>query len=117
MAESVSDQLGLFEARAARDDGIQRAADHADAVQPRWTDVAFAYFCAYARHHAEFITESARKYAEDSGLPAPPDKRAWGHVATRACRAGVVRAGGFAKAVDPKVHCNVKTLWVSRRAA
>ncbi len=104
-------QANLFDGRALRDDGISRAIQHADAVVPTWSETAFGWFCLYAKHHREFITEAARQYAEQRGFSTPPDKRAWGAVAVRAARAGIVRANGYAKATDPKVHANPKTLW------
>lgn len=63
-------------ARAGRDAGAKRAVDHADRLAPGWSDVAYGFFCAYARRHHEFMTEAARRSAEAAGFPAPPDKRA-----------------------------------------
>jgi hypothetical protein len=103
----------LFDARAARDAGIAVAADHADAVIPEWGEYAYQLFVQYARDHAEFLTEKAREYAEDRGLPLPPDKRAWGRVPIRAAKAGIVSKIGYALATDPKVHCRPSTLWRS----
>lgn len=99
-------------ARLARDAGIAAAADHAERETPGWKDLAYDVFVDYARHNAEFLTEDVR-FANPQ-LPQPPDKRAWGHVAIRAVKAGVIEHGGFAKAKDAKVHCSVNTLWRSR---
>lgn len=101
-------------ARAQRDAGIQAAVNHADAVDPGWPERAYRHFVAYARAHGQFLTEAARNAAECAGLAPPPDKRAWGGVASRAARAGVVVRTGYAPASDPKVHCSIATVWRSK---
>lgn len=104
----------LEEARKRRDDGMQRAADHAEAVKEGWGDTAYTYLCTYARTNHSFTTEDVRMAAEKAGdLAVPPDKRAWGSVVARAVRAGVLRRSGFVTARDPKVHCNNIALWQS----
>lgn len=99
-------------ARAARDAGIARAADHADRSSEDWSDRAFSAFVSTAKRLPYFTTEQARQLAPDD-LPDPPDKRAWGHVARRAVREGIVERAGFVTADDPRVHCNVVTRWRS----
>jgi hypothetical protein len=47
-------------ARAARDDGMQRAATHADDVVARWTDNALAFVKAYAQLHQHLTGEYVR---------------------------------------------------------
>ena len=100
--------------RALRDVGIEQAAEHAERVEPDWKDTAYDAFCAVARKHGEFTTEQARKLSRH--VPDPPDKRAWGHVAQRAVKAGIIERAGYVAADDPKVHRNVVTLWRSRIA-
>lgn len=100
--------------RALRDEGINRAAEHAERVEPDWKDIAYDAFCRIARQHQEFTTEQARHLSRV--VPDPPDKRAWGQVARRAVRAGIIEKAGYAVADDPKVHRNVVTLWRSRIA-
>ena len=97
-------------AREARDQGIRTAIEHADDVTPRWSDKAFELLCEHAQRHAEFTSEDVRFAAKDS-IPAPPDGRAWGGVFQRAARAGIIARAGYVQARDPKVHCNVVTLW------
>lgn len=99
-------------ARHKRDRGIERAVTHADAVSKLWSERAFRWFVIYARTHAEFITEAAREYAEAQGLPAPTDKRAWGHIAQRAARSGNVESIGYAPANSS--NRSAKVLWKSK---
>lgn len=108
----LSAALGLDGMRLATD-GAARAADHADAKVPSWTEQALDYFEEFARRHATFKTEDARMYAEARGLPFPPDKRAWGQVALSAARNKTIFALGYTTADDPKVHHNPVRLWGS----
>lgn len=106
--------LDFEAARRKRDEGIQRAIDHAEVVTPRWGDTAWSFLVDYARANVSFTAEDARQAAERSGaVPPPPDKRAWGGVFQRASRAGLIQRIGFVTARDPKVHCNNIALWRS----
>lgn len=101
-------------AEVLRDEGIQRAVDHADREIESWSDRAtyMLMSCARARGQGSEITsESIRNYAEFHDLPPPPDKRAWGAVMLKAARAGVIKKIGYTTANDPKVHCNPVSLW------
>lgn len=93
--------------------GANAAAANADRVSPEWTDRAYFLFAAYARGHAEFATEDVVSYATTLGFAAPPDKRAWGHVAKRAAKARIVERSGYTKAKNSNVHRMTVTLWRS----
>jgi len=100
-------------AELLRDLGMDRAAEHADAELPKWSEIAYAYVGKHAeRASAPFTGEDVREAAENAGLPPPPDKRAWGGVMMRASRNKVIVATGeFRQARDPKVHCNNIRVW------
>lgn len=85
-------------AKRRRDDGIARAAAHADDVDPRWQTRAFRAVAIFARYHPAFLAEDARGMAEREGLPSPPDARAWGAVMRLAARRGVIVADGYGPA-------------------
>jgi hypothetical protein len=97
---------------ALRDAGINRAADHAGT---EWCERALGYFKEYAARvgvHTEFQTEDVRLWAESIGFAAPSnDKRAWGSVARRAARDGVVRKVGNGPAKAARVHCGLVSIW------
>lgn len=98
--------------RVLRDRGIKASADHAEAVAEGWQAAAYRLFCAYARTHREFMTEDVRVFARNNALlDEPPDARAWGAVAIRARRAGLVRSIGYACQRDPKSHRSPKPIW------
>jgi hypothetical protein len=87
----------------------QQAADNAGNT---WKYVAFGCFMEYAKTHQEFTTEQVREAYPH--MPAPPDTRAWGHIAVQAKKAGVVEAAGWVRATSPKVHGMVVTQWKSK---
>jgi hypothetical protein len=82
----------------------QQAADHAG---EEWKDLAYSAFTAFAQENRLFTTEDVRKANLD--LPLPPDGRAWGQVALRASRAGIVKSVGTRRVESS--HGMFKTLW------
>lgn len=93
--------------------GMTLAASHADRESDSWSDEALGLFRLYAVQHPEgFLTEDVRAWANKLGFAPPPDGRAWGYVARRASREGVVRSSGYQKARSS--NNSPKVLW--RRA-
>jgi hypothetical protein len=89
-------QLSIDFARARRDDGIERAGDHAGDA---WKRRARGYLLEYLASHAgRFLAEDVREFAEARGLDLPPDGRAWGAVVQGAAREKVIRKVGYAPA-------------------
>lgn len=84
-------QRDLFDAAVARREvGIQQSAEHAERVKSGWADDAMqAVRRAVSGMPAEFTFEQLRIAAEIN-LDAPPDLRAWGHVARRAQRERII---------------------------
>lgn len=96
----------LARVRARRDDGIQRAADHAGDY---WRRCARGFLLEYLATHAEpFLAENVREFAEARHLADPPDGRAWGQVMRSAARDGLIVKVGYAPArssnLSPKVQ-------------
>lgn len=64
MGEHINNDLfiesNLARCRAARDAGVARAVDRADAVEPSWSAGAVGLFPAYARELTEFTSEDVR---------------------------------------------------------
>ena len=96
-----------------RDAAMQRAADHADDVSPRWADVAFQHLRLFAMQHYTLTCEQVRQHAESKGFPKPPTRRAWGAIVSRARRQGVIAPGVYEPASDPSVHCRPIMRWRS----
>lgn len=104
-------QLAIDFAKA-RDDGIQRAHDHAEEDSPGWSDVALAFLRGHAMKHEHFLTEDVIEAGKTWGLLEPPDRRAWGHVVRKAVREGIIERDGYAPAKTS--HFSPKPRWKSR---
>lgn len=100
-------------ARELRDEGMERAIQHAEADVPGWKDRALDLVRRYAIANEQFICEDVRAFALAEGLPPPPDGRAWGSVMMRAAQANyVTKTDRVACAKDPKVHMSPSTVWL-----
>lgn len=97
----------------AGEQGALFAAMNADKkVSGSWTQRAAELFVDYARDVAKgqpFLTEDARAWAEQSGLPPPPDGRAWGFIAKAMRENGHVIFSGYAPAKTS--NGSPKCLW------
>jgi len=103
-------QQDLFSASEKGHAAAKAAAARADREIDDWTQKAVALFAEYASQVFDpFLTEEARQYAESHGLSSPPDGRAWGHVAKKCQRAGVVTSAGFGAAKSS--NGSPKVLW------
>lgn len=102
----MNDQLSIDFVRGRRDDGIQRAGEHAGDV---WRRRAHGYLLEYIATHGErsFLAEEVRDFA--STLEAPPDGRAWGVVFQNAARAKLIIKAGYAPAKSSNL--SPKVLW------
>jgi hypothetical protein len=75
-----------------------------------WCEQALVCLRAYAQgRNAPFLIEEARRAAEVSGLPTPPDARAWGHVVRVASTSGYIEQCGSARAGSS--NGSLKPLW------
>lgn len=99
-------------AREGRDVGMAQAVDHADAVDPSWSDVAMEYVKVFARRGCEFMGEDVRTYAQERGMPEPPDRRAWGAVLVRAAKRGLIKRLRYEPCKDPRSHASPSAVWV-----
>jgi hypothetical protein len=95
-------------------DGMQRAIEHADAVEGGWSEMAYAMLEQYAFSHFEFMMEEVRRWAQDNGLSAPPTARAWGAVALRASRDRLIVKAGHRNTINPLAHGALATVWHSQ---
>jgi hypothetical protein len=98
--------------KAQRDAGMQLAVQRADRRHDRWQDIALDAWLEYARTHVTFTTEDVRTASVH--VPVPPDKRAWGAVARRAAKEGIVQKIGMVQARSPTVHAMYVAHYESR---
>lgn len=102
--------MTLKQARARGAIAAQACADAADRHNPGWVAAAFEAFVAYAILRGPergFTTEDVRAAA--TTVPPAPDGRAWGAVAQRAKREGVVIPCGWR--LVQSSNGSPKTLW------
>lgn len=103
----MSDQLSIDFARARRDDGIERAIEHAG---KRWARLARGFLLEYlSANRVQFLAETVREFAEGRGMDLPPDGRAWGSVIRSAAREKLIRKVGYAPAKSSNM--SPKVLW------
>lgn len=101
-------QLDIQFSRAARDKGIKKAADHAGAD---WNDKAYRLFQWWLQSQTRsFTIEQFRAHVETI-LEAPPHLRAFGAIAVRAVKAGLIKRVGFTQVTNVKAHRTPVTLW------
>ncbi len=88
----------------------QSCADAAERINPGWAEKAHSFFWAFARvrEARQFTTEDVRVSSENV-VPAAPDARAWGSIAMRLKREGIIVAVGY-RGVESS-NGSPKTLW------
>lgn len=87
----------------------QSCADAAERRNPGWVEKAYAAFLTYAKFYGpskQFTTEDVRTM---TGVPTAPDARAWGSIAMRLKREGIIVAVGY-RSVESS-NGSPKTLW------
>lgn len=94
----------------ARDNGIQQAEDSANNANKGWSDLAYGFLLGYLKTHNEFMIEEIRN-ASVGLVPEPPSNRAWGAIAVRAARNGIITRKGFKNVTNVKAHRTPATLW------
>lgn len=108
----TDDQPDLFELRAARDAGIDLATDHAEAVDPGWTDRAVALLDVYADlRPSGFTTLELRTWAREVYGFVGVTNWAWGGVLTRAQKLGLVKQVGARAVGDSTSHLKLSPVW------
>ena len=103
-------QMSLDYARAARDDDMGRAADHAEGIDHGWAASCYRVLEVYAGHTAEFNSLAFREHLARIGFPVPVPK-ALGGVFQKAARARLIHKVGFDQ--HPERHCSPTPRWQS----
>jgi hypothetical protein len=107
-------QLNLFASRQAKEAGIKRAVDHADAEIPSWSDKAYAFMVSYIQRlprETTFVVEDVRVTAEAMGLERPPSARAYGGIIRKLKHDGLIRHVGYTQVKNVKAHAANASLW------
>jgi hypothetical protein len=92
--------------------GMARAVKRAGEI---WKRQAIGLSLAYLAHtrftnpNWRFLIEDVRSWCEQRGLPDPPDKRAWGAIATALKKGKHIQKVGYAPAMSS--NTSPKVLW------
>lgn len=109
--------LDFTAALERRDQGVERAASHANRVESEWTGQALGMLTAYGQQATgPFLIEEVRAWAEARGLPAPPDQRSWGAVARSAAAKRRIEKVGFAPAASSNSSPKVQWRYIGLQA-
>lgn len=110
---TTSEQLSLLnlppvspiqQAVKRRDEGMQRALDHAERVKKEWANKAIQELkVIIAKQTEPFLAEDLI-----TGLTCPPDKRAWGPIFRRLAMMGIIRSVGTGRANSSNRSFKVK---------
>lgn len=103
--------LDLSQAKAAADYGIARVQQSAENTHKGWTDKAIDFLVLFARSNFTFMAEDVRVFAEENGLPTPPDKRAWGAAIRKARKLGLIEMIGYGPQRSVNCHGAPKAIW------
>ena len=97
---------------AARDEGINRVAEHNEELNAGWQKLAFAFLKQFAMAHQSFFPWEFVDEFERAGLVQPHDWRAVGQVYRRAVKERViVRGNEIGK--HPRRHAVAVLSWRS----
>lgn len=104
----MTTQLGIDFSIQARDAGIQQAIEHADQTHDDWSERAYVLLIKYVRplhYNDTFLIEDFRHWAtNEQGLPIPPTLRAYGSIAVKARKAGLIRFIEYDHVTNIRAH-------------
>lgn len=103
-------QLDLFQAATARDKAIDRVEQSANAQIPGWSNKAYYFLRQFIRSKEIFTIEEVRQ-ASIGYVPEAKEQRAWGAIAARAKKQGLIKRISYAKSTNPKAHCRPVSVW------
>lgn len=95
-----------------KDSGILKAEINANRVNPGWSEQAYDYLKIFIRHRRTPFTIESFRASLKSYLPDPPSLRAFGALAVRAKREGLIKRVGFVQVENPKAHQANANLWM-----
>jgi hypothetical protein len=105
-----------FTGRQNRDAGMKKAIQSAEQVCEGWSEKAFQLFKWYLSSLPEgkrFLIEDFREEVKDK-IPAPRSSRAYGSIAMRAVKLGLIERVGYTQVKNPKARMANASVWVKR---
>lgn len=104
-------QLNISFARQARDKGIEKAKRNADRVHHSWSGKAYGLLKDFIKHHSEPFQFEEFRYSIAGLVAEPPHKRAFGAVAAKAAREGIITRVGYAPVKSVNCHRAFASVW------
>jgi hypothetical protein len=105
-------QLNIEYAKKARDKGIEQAVKHADQVFDKWSDKCYGLFKDFVKANPQPFQMETFRHSIVGLLDEPPHKRAFGSIAVRAVRSGLIKRVGTAPVKNVKAHMAFSTVWI-----
>ena len=105
-----------FTGRQNRDAGMKKAIQSAEQICEGWSEKAFQLFKWYLSsipRGKRFLIEDFREAIKDK-IPAPRSSRAFGPIAMRAVKAGLIERVGYRQVKNPNANCANASVWVKR---
>lgn len=98
----------IAEGERLKQEGLERAVDHAERVVPEWKEIAWDFFQKWLTRipsGLKFKMEDFRTWAECHDMPSPPSKRAIGFIPLKAVKEGLIKKCGLTSVtLNPKAH-------------
>ncbi len=109
----MNEQFDIEFGKKLRDEGIERAINHADRKISQWQEIAYEHFLLWLRkmpRGERFMIEDFRKHM-GTHLVEPPSLRAYGALAVRGAKDGVIENVGYGKVSNSKAHRTPAAIW------
>lgn len=112
----MSNLFDLKESRLRRDEGIARAVDHANRVDPDWNKRVWELFTEWLGRMPvgfRFMIEDFRLYLDaQKKIAKPPSLRAFGFIPGKAARLGMITKMGTAQVKNVNANCANAGVWI-----
>ena len=107
----IQGQLDIFAARKARDKGILQAVTHANQVSESWSTKVYELFKDFLRLQDDAFQFEEFRLSVIGKIPEPPHKRAFGAIAAKAARQGLIERVGYAPVKNVTAHACFASVW------
>lgn len=106
--------LDFEAAEKARDYGIHKAVNHANAVSNNWSESAYKLLMDFIKEKRVFKCEDFRMWCNDK-IEQPPSLRAFGGIIMKAAKAGLINKVGIEAVSNVKAHMANAGIWESNK--
>ena len=96
-----------------RDIGIRQSEFNANQKYENWSDQAYDFAVHFCKYHRMMMMEDIRTAAKGK-VPDPPHLRAWGAIALKLIKNGVVEKLSIGPVQNPKAHAAFASRYESR---